>query len=48
MLDLRELRAPLGQLSALASGTRAHMGGVAAGLGGLTKLDANGCAGKGS
>jgi hypothetical protein len=29
---LGELGAPLGQLSALASSARAHMGGVAAGL----------------
>jgi hypothetical protein len=48
VLDLRELRGPLGQLSALASATRAHMGGVAADLRDLTKLDANGCAGEGS
>ena len=42
MRDLGELGAPLGQLSALARGARAHVGGVAAGLRSLTKLSAHG------
>lgn len=42
MRDLGELGAPLGQLSALARGARAHVGGVSASLGCLTKLSAHG------
>jgi hypothetical protein len=42
MRDLGELSAPLGQLSALTSGARAHVGGVAAGLRCLAKLPARG------
>ena len=40
MRHLGELVTPLGQLSALASGARAHVVGVAASLRCLTKLDA--------
>jgi hypothetical protein len=39
---LGELGLPLGQLGALASGARAHVGGVAAGLGWLAELSAHG------
>src|ERR1700749_5267242 len=45
--DLCELCAPLGQLGALARGTRAHVGGVAARLRRLTGLAANGDRGGG-
>jgi hypothetical protein len=45
--DLGELGAPFGQLSALAGGARAHVGGVAAGLSCLDKLPAHGGGGSG-